>query len=104
MGKHDATMADLKDALESLGFSVSFHISPLEPKGEPMPTTKRTARFHIRRTKSGEYRPYLRAANGEQVGGSETYKTVQGAQRWIARLYVWVGDAALQEVVMDKRG
>ncbi len=47
--------------------------------------TKRTARFHIRRTRSGEYRPYLRAANGEIVAGTETYTTKAGALRWTKR-------------------
>lgn len=31
---------------------------------------RRTARFHVRKTRSGEYRPYLKAANGEIVGGT----------------------------------
>ena len=62
---------------------------------------KRTARFHIRRTRSGEYRPYLRAANGEIVGGSETYKTLAGAKRWCAALALWVPAAEAQPIIID---
>lgn len=64
--------------------------------------TKRTARFHIRRTRSGEYRPYLRAANGEMVAGTETYKTLAGAKRWIKGLIIWSQDAYLREIIIDK--
>lgn len=64
--------------------------------------TKRTARFHIRKTRSGEYRPYLRAANGEHVAGTETYATKAGAKRWIKRLMIWAQDAYLRETIIDK--
>jgi uncharacterized protein YegP (UPF0339 family) len=99
--KPESTLVDIKQALESLGFHVRFSIEPAETKGGHM--TKRTARFHIRRTRSGEYRPYLKAANGEQVGGSETYKTIASATKWITRLDSWVVSALGQEIVMDKR-
>jgi uncharacterized protein YegP (UPF0339 family) len=63
---------------------------------------KRTARFHIRKTRNGQYLPYLKAANGEQVAGSETYKTQQGAERWLERIRDWVGDASVRGVIIDK--
>jgi uncharacterized protein YegP (UPF0339 family) len=63
---------------------------------------KRTARFHIRKTLNGQYRPYLKAANGEQVGGSETYHTLAGAKKWVANMALWVSDAELREIIIDK--
>ena len=66
---------------------------------EPMP--KRKAQFHIRKTRKGEYRPYLKAGNGEQVGGSETYKTRQGAIRWIDKMFTWVDQAKLEDIVNE---
>lgn len=63
---------------------------------------KRTARFHIAKTTGGQYRPYLKAANGEFVAGTETYRTMQGAAQWIERIRTWVGDAAIRGVIIDK--
>ena len=62
----------------------------------------RTARFHIRKTRRGEFRPYLKAANGEIVAGSETYKTLRGAKRWINRLFEWSGDALATPIIVDE--
>jgi len=63
---------------------------------------RRTARFHIRRAKNGEWRPYLKAANGEIVGGSETYVTKAGAARWLERIRDWVADASVRGVIIEK--
>jgi len=62
-----------------------------------------TPRFHIRRTRSGQYRPYLRAANGEQVGGSETYVTLAGAVRWTRSLARWATKALEQPAEYEGR-
>jgi uncharacterized protein YegP (UPF0339 family) len=63
---------------------------------------KRTARFHIRKARNGQYRPYLKAANGEIVGGSETYHTLAGAKKWVGNMALWVGDAEHREIIIDK--
>lgn len=59
------------------------------------------AQFYIRRTKNKEFRPYLKAANGEKVAGTETYKTRGGAMKWIHNLAAWVIDASTEPIAEE---
>jgi uncharacterized protein YegP (UPF0339 family) len=94
-------MSDMLDDLLEQAWEAYPILTRRKRKGDAM--SKRTSRFHIRCTAKGEYRPYLRAANGEHVAGTETYRTEQGARNWITRLCNWAADAMAQDTVIDKR-
>lgn len=61
----------------------------------------KSPRFHLQKTSKGEWRPYLRAANGEYVGGTETYGKKQEAKSWAKKLPGWAAKALALPFIED---